>query len=70
MRRFRKPVTMIQGLPEHGNGLRQIARSLKQSLATGGTAKDGLIILQGDHRQRMKDELSKLGFSEDLVELH
>ena len=48
-RRFRKPVTIIQGLP---NGrLAEIARELKQRFGAGGTTKGGELLLQGDHRK-------------------
>ncbi len=68
-RRFGKPVTIVQGLPKTGRSLDEIARVLKQRLATGGTAKEGVIILQGDHRPRVKEELVELGFPAENVEV-
>ncbi len=68
-RRFGKPVTIIQGLPKTGRSLEEIAHVLKQRLATGGTAKEGVIILQGDHRPRVKEELVELGFPAENVEV-
>ena len=70
MRRFRKPVTVIQGVPTTLGDLRTIARRLKHRLATGGTAKSGVIILQGDHRNSVKDELARLRFPTDNIEIH
>ncbi len=67
--RFGKPVTIIQGLPKTGRSLEEIAYVLKQRLATGGTAKEGVIILQGDHRPRVKEELVGLGFPAENVEV-
>jgi translation initiation factor 1 len=61
-RRWGKPVTVIQGLEKTGRSIKEIAHDLKSRLATGGTVKDGVIMLQGDHRTRVKDELVKLGF--------
>ena len=69
-RRFGKPVTIIQGLPKTGRSLDEVAHNLKGRLATGGTAKDGIIMLQGDHRNRIKDELVKMGFAEDHIEIY
>lgn len=69
-RRFGKPVTIVQGLPKTGRSLDEVAHVLKGRLATGGTAKDGVIMLQGDHRSRIKSELVKLGFQEDHIEIY
>ena len=69
-RRWGKPVTIIQGLPKTGRSLDEVAHRLKGRLATGGTAKDGVIMLQGDHRNRLKDELVKMGFAEDHIEVY
>ncbi len=69
-RRWGKPMTIIQGLPETGRSLDEVAHRLKGRLATGGTAKEGVIMLQGDHRTRIKDELVKMGFKEDHIEIY
>ena len=66
-RRFRKPTTLISGLPK--DSLQNISHELKKKLATGGTAKDGLIILQGDHREAAKEMLLKLGYPGSNVEV-
>ncbi len=68
-RKFRKPVTMVLGLPKAKHELEEIARVLKKKLATGGTAKDGSILLQGDHRDDARDELVKLGYSASQIEV-
>ncbi len=70
LRKFRKPTTMIQGLPENKkNSLKEIAHKLKHALATGGTAKDGAIILQGDQREGVKLELVRMGFPDSSIEV-
>ncbi len=69
-RRFRKKGTMIEGLDPKLNNLGGVARELKNKYACGGTAKDGYIFLQGDHRDTIKESLVKLGFSESSIELH
>ena len=69
-RRFKKKGTMIEGLDPKMNNLDNVARELKAKYACGGTAKDGYIFLQGDHRDVIKDALVGLGFAESSIELH
>jgi translation initiation factor 1 len=69
-RRFKKKGTMIEGLDPKINNLENVAKELKGKYACGGTAKEGYIFLQGDHRDTIKDALVKLGFSEEKIELH
>ena len=69
-RRFRKKGTMIEGLDPKINNLGNVARELKNKYACGGTAKDGYVFLQGDHRDTIKDTLVKLGFAAETIELH
>ena len=42
---------------------------MKKMLATGGTVKDGIVLLQGDHRDRVVEILVKRGFSESSIEV-
>ena len=65
-KRFGKLVTMVSGI--QGMDLKPIAKSLKHELACGGTVKDNIIELQGDHSRNAKTALIKLGFSEDSME--
>jgi translation initiation factor 1 len=69
-RRWGKPVTVIQGLPKTGRSLEEVAHILKGRLATGGTSKEGVIMLQGDHRNRISAELVKMGFQKDHIEVY
>jgi translation initiation factor 1 len=64
-KRFGKIMTMISGI--QGMDLKTIARSLKHELACGGTVKDKVIELQGDHSKNAKKALVKLGFPEDSI---
>jgi translation initiation factor 1 len=66
-RRFRKPVTIIQGLP--GSRIEEIGRELKRRFGAGGTTKGGELLLQGDHRHHVKEELVKQGFSADHIDV-
>jgi translation initiation factor 1 len=67
-RKFGKSVTVVTGLQETNNSL-GITKELKTSIGTGGTFKDGQIILQGDHREAVKDALIRRGFNKDTIEL-
>jgi translation initiation factor 1 (eIF-1/SUI1) len=42
---------------------------LKQSLGTSGDLENGRVILHGDHRDQVKNELVKLGVSADNIEM-
>jgi predicted translation initiation factor SUI1 len=57
-----KGVTVVSELPLGDAELKELAAVLKQKCGTGGTAKDGRIEIQGDHRDRLAAELEKLGF--------
>ncbi len=64
-KRFRKLVTIVEGLT--GDALKDTAKSLKHKLACGGSYKDGLIVLQGDHRDKVKGALISLGYPPDMI---
>ena len=64
-KRFGKIVTMVSGI--QGMDLKPLAKSLKQELACGGTVKDKIIELQGEHTKNAKQALIKLGFAEDSI---
>lgn len=68
-RRFSKPTTLIQGIPSNNGELERVTRELKKKLATGGTSKDGQIVLQGDKREDAKDALVKMGYSRAQIEV-
>ena len=58
-----KTVTTVSGLPLGGEALRDLASELKRRCGTGGTVKDGVIEIQGDHRETIAAELSRRGFT-------
>lgn len=58
-----KTVTTISGFQEKDAVLREIASDLKNRCGTGGSYKAGIIMLQGDHRETVKAELTKQGFA-------
>ena len=57
-----KGVTVITGLPLDTTQLDELATRLKRLCGAGGAVKDGRIEIQGDHRDRLVTELSRLGF--------
>ncbi len=67
-RKFGKKYTLIKGI-EKGVDIEELAKKLKSKFACGGTVKNGVIELQGDHRQRAKQVLVELGFPEGMVEI-
>ena len=56
-----KGVTTVSGIGLAEADLKTLAKQLKQKCSTGGTVKDGVIEIQGDHREKLKAELEKLG---------
>ena len=62
-----KTVTSISGFQEGTDDLKQIAKDLKRQCGSGGSIKDGIVIIQGDHRQTIQVELQKQGFKVKLA---
>jgi translation initiation factor 1 len=58
-----KGVTIITGLALTETGLLELASQLKRLCGSGGTVKDGVIEIQGEHRDRLLEELRKRGYS-------
>jgi len=52
-----------------GDELEKVAKSLKSMLACGGTYKNGVIELQGMHKDEVKKALIKLGYPEDSIDV-
>jgi translation initiation factor 1 len=69
IRKYRKPVTVISGLQERKD-LKEITKQLKTKIGTGGTFKEGQIILQGDHRETAKSLLAQMVFKEEAIEVY
>jgi len=57
-----KGVSVITGLPLTGEALEALATRLKKLCGAGGAVKAGTIEIQGDHRDRLVAELTKLGY--------
>lgn len=69
MRRWNKPTTLVEDIDPKSHDLQKLAKKLKRKLACGGSAKNGTIILQGDHRSRIRNILESLGFSKENIEV-
>ncbi len=58
-----KTVTLVTGVPLVEDALRELASELKRLCGSGGTVKEGVIEIQGDHRDTLVGELKKRGFT-------
>jgi translation initiation factor 1 len=63
-----KRVTTIKGFT-NVDQIETTAHQLKKSIGTGGTAKNGVIVLQGDHRSKVTEFLISKGFQKDSIEV-
>jgi translation initiation factor 1 len=57
-----KGVTTVSGLPMSLADIEALATRLKKRCGSGGTVRDGVIEIQGDHRDVIVAELLKAGF--------
>jgi len=62
-----KTVSIIMDLPYNPDYFQKLTKKLKNTCGTGGSFKEKTIEIQGDHREKLKTELEKLGFK---VKLH
>lgn len=62
-----KGVTTISGFDISGRELKDLAAGLKRLCGTGGSVKDGVIVIQGDHRNALQAELSRQGYKVKLA---
>ena len=68
-KKFGKKYTVIEGIDSKEIDLKDLAKKLKTKFACGGTAKGGRIELQGDHKQRVKENLVQMGFSQETIDV-
>ena len=57
-----KTATIIEGLSIPQNEVEELARSLKQKLGVGGSVREGEILIQGNHKEKVVNFLQKLNF--------
>ena len=60
-------VIVITGIPLNDSGLKELAGALKKRCGCGGTVKDGVIEIQGDHRDTLLGELQARGYKVKLA---
>ncbi len=58
-----KGVTVVTGVPLGDAELKKLARQLKQKCGAGGTLRQGIIEIQGDHRELLAALLKEQGFT-------
>ena len=56
-----KAVTLVKGLALDAAALAALGKALRSACGSGGTVKDGVVEVQGDHVERIMEELTKLG---------
>ena len=62
-----KTVTSLSGFQISDTELKNLATQLKRRCGTGGSVKDGVIIIQGDHRNTLATEVKNQGFKIKIV---
>ena len=62
-----KTVTTVSGFEITANELKNLATQLKRRCGTGGSVKDGVIIIQGDHRDILVGELKSRGYKAKIA---
>lgn len=65
-RRYGKIITLVAGFSKHVD-VKAVAKTLKEKLACGGTVKNSIVELQGNHLKQVKPILVKLGFPEESI---
>ncbi|MEK6959354.1 MAG: stress response translation initiation inhibitor YciH [archaeon] len=65
-RKFSKIITIVSGIDDKKT-LEEIGREMKQKFACGGTVRDGMIELQGKHKDRAREFLIKKGYKPEMI---
>jgi translation initiation factor 1 len=68
-RKWGREVTLIEGINSRDISLSELVTKLKMKCACGGSAKEGVIVLQGDHRHNITGILGDLGFPADNIDI-
>ncbi len=63
--RFGKLVTIVEGIDE--SKVDRTASDLKRGLACGGTSKGGVVVLQGQHKDKAREILVVLGYPKENI---
>lgn len=68
-KKFRKEYTIVRGIDTAEIDIKDLGRKLKNKLACGGTTKEGVIELQGNHLRETRDFLVSQGFAPETIEV-
>ncbi|MBS3176151.1 translation initiation factor [Candidatus Woesearchaeota archaeon] len=66
-KKFGKKYTVITGVDSKEIDMKDLLRKLKAKFACGGTIKDNVIELQGDHKIKVRETLEGLGFPPETI---
>lgn len=58
-----KQVTVVTGIPLQDSALLPLAKQWRQACGSGGTVKDGVVEIQGDHAERLLPLLQEQGWT-------
>jgi len=65
--KFKKLVTIVEGIDK--SRAAEAATELKRALACGGSSKEGGVVLQGDHKRKIKAILIKMGYPGENIDV-
>ena len=68
-KKFGKKYTVVEGIDTKEINIKDLGKGLKSKLACGGTTKDGIIELQGEHTQRVMSFLVEMGFAPETIQI-
>jgi translation initiation factor 1 len=55
-------VTLVKNLVLSEEDMKELAKKLKALCGSGGTVKDGIIEIQGEHREKIAESMQKMGY--------
>ncbi len=68
-KKFGKQYTVVEGIDTGEIDIKDVAKTLKNKLACGGTSKGGVIELQGNHLLKVQEALVDLGFAPETISI-
>ncbi|PKK81443.1 MAG: stress response translation initiation inhibitor YciH [Thermoplasmata archaeon HGW-Thermoplasmata-2] len=66
-RAYGKTVTIVEGIDSNDIDINALAKELKTICACGGTAKNSIITLQGEHKKQVKEILVAKGYNPEVI---